>query len=50
MRAVTVDLEAKMATVAVGAPSLADAAAMLPGLVQAVADLGFEAAPHIEGA
>lgn len=43
-----VDLDSKLATVEVEAPSLIDAMGLLPPLVQAVKDLGFEAAPHLE--
>ncbi|GBF97574.1 hypothetical protein Rsub_10175 [Raphidocelis subcapitata] len=48
VRAVRVDLAAEMATVEVDAPSLVDALNMLPGMVKAVRDVGFEAEPHIE--
>lgn len=48
VRAVKVDLDSKLATVEVEAPSLIDAMGLLPPLVQAVKDLGFEAAPHLE--
>ena len=49
VRAVKVDLDAKMATVEVDVPSLMDAMGLLQPLVQAVKDLGFEAGAR-EGA
>ncbi|KAI8467426.1 MAG: hypothetical protein J3K34DRAFT_430619 [Monoraphidium minutum] len=48
VRSVEVDLDSKLASVEVEAPSLMDAIDMLPGFVQAIKDLGFEAEPHIE--
>lgn len=45
---VRVDLDAKLATVDVHAPSLLDAMNMLPQFVDAIKELGFEAEPHIE--
>lgn len=48
VKAVHVDLESKMASVEVEAPSLIDALNMLPGFVKTIEELGFEAEPHIE--
>lgn len=48
VKKVTVSLEGKMATVEVDVPSQVDALKLLPGLVTAVKDLGFEAEPHID--
>jgi copper chaperone CopZ len=47
VRAVSVSLEAKLATVELAAPSLMDAVGQLPALVEAVKALGFEAEPDI---
>ena len=48
VRAVSVSLDTKLASVEVQAPSQIDALQMLPNLLQAVKDLGFEAEPHFE--
>ncbi|GBF89436.1 hypothetical protein Rsub_02008 [Raphidocelis subcapitata] len=48
VRGVAVDLDSKLASVEVEAASLMDAVALLPGLVQSIKDLGFEAEPHID--
>lgn len=47
MRGVTVSLESKTATVTLAVPSLMDALTQLPGLVDTVKNLGFEAEPSI---
>ncbi len=44
-----VSLEKALASVEVKAPSQLEALGMLPTLVEAVQNLGFEAEPHIEG-
>lgn len=48
VKAVNVNLESKMACIEVEAPTMIDAMNMLPGFVEAVKGLGFEAEPHIE--
>ena len=48
VKAVTVSLEAAMATVEVEADTLMGALDELPKLVDIVKGLGFEAEPHIE--
>ena len=47
VKSVSVSLETKLAAVEVQAPSQIDALHMLPTLLQAVIDLGFEAEPYI---
>jgi hypothetical protein len=48
VRTVSVCLDTKLASVEVQAPSQIDALQMLPSLLQAVKDLGFEAEPHFD--
>lgn len=48
VKAVSVDLDSKLATVEVEAASLIDAMNMLPSFVATIKELGFEAEPHIE--
>lgn len=46
VRKVTVNLETKLAQIEVKADSQMDALSVMPKLIQAVNDLGFEAQPH----
>lgn len=48
VKAVEVDLEKGLATVQVEAATQVDAFNALPGLIQTVTELGFEAQPHFE--
>jgi hypothetical protein len=45
---VSISLETKLASVEVQAPSQIDALHMLPTLMEAVKELGFEAEPYFE--
>lgn len=48
VKAVTVDLETKLATIQVEAASQIDAFNAMPKMIETVVELGFEAAPHFE--